>query len=85
MAAFDVDLRALGAPPELRAYLPTQECGNLAPSGVPAAVPGLALVALRALRDEELLLNYRLNPNAPSGLPSWYTPVDAEEDARRWS
>lgn len=46
---------------------------------------GVVFVALRDLRDEELYLNYRLNPNAPSGLPSWYHPVDAEEDARRWA
>jgi hypothetical protein len=46
---------------------------------------GVVFVALRDLKDEELFLNYRLNPNAPSGLPSWYCPVDAEEDARRWA
>jgi len=29
-----------------------------------------------------LYLNYRLNPH--HGYPSWYTPVNPEEDARRW-
>ena len=49
------------------------------------AVPGVALVALRDLEDEELFLNYRLNPNAPGGLPSWYSSVDPDEDERRWA
>lgn len=47
------------------------------------SVSGLALVAVREVKDEELLLNYRLNPNLPS-LPDWYSPVDADEDRRRW-
>ena len=36
----------------------------------------------RAICDEELYLNYRLNPR--NGYPDWYTPVDREEDMRRW-
>jgi hypothetical protein len=47
--------------------------------------PCVALVALRDIDNEELFLNYRLNPNAPGGLPDWYSSVDLEEDARRWS
>ena len=43
---------------------------------------GLAFIAAREVRDEELYLNYRLNPR--NGYPSWYSPVDREEDARRW-
>ncbi|KAM7261897.1 hypothetical protein ACFE04_020974 [Oxalis oulophora] len=43
----------------------------------------LVLVATRALLNEEVLLNYRLS-NAKRR-PSWYTPVDEEEDKRRWS
>jgi hypothetical protein len=49
------------------------------------AAPCVVLVALRNLENEELFLNYRLNPNAPGGLPDWYAPVDREEDARRWA
>jgi hypothetical protein len=46
---------------------------------------GLALVALRRIpAGEELLQAYRLNPAAPAK-PAWYTPVDSEEDARRWA
>lgn len=43
----------------------------------------LVLVATRPLCDEEVLLNYRLSNSKRR--PSWYTPVDEEEDRRRWS
>lgn len=43
----------------------------------------LVLVATRELCDEELLLNYRLSNLKRR--PEWYTPVDEEEDKRRWS
>ena len=43
----------------------------------------LVLVATRDLSNEEVLLNYRLS-NAKKR-PAWYTPVDEEEDRRRWS
>ncbi|KAI4373143.1 hypothetical protein MLD38_011302 [Melastoma candidum] len=43
----------------------------------------MVLVATRALCDEELLLNYRLSNSKRR--PAWYTPVDEEEDRRRWS
>ena len=51
------------------------------PEGGPV-LRGLAFIAAREVRDEELYLNYRLNPR--NGYPSWYSPVDREEDARRW-
>ncbi|KAG1676909.1 hypothetical protein FOA52_014785 [Chlamydomonas sp. UWO 241] len=57
---------------------------ELVPGGAASTVRGLALVATRTLHDgEELLQNYRLNPRGPQ--PSWYTPVDPDEDARRWA
>ena len=43
---------------------------------------GLAFVATRQLQNEEVLLNYRLNPQVQK--PSWYAPLDVEEDTRRW-
>ncbi|KAJ8539530.1 hypothetical protein K7X08_013782 [Anisodus acutangulus] len=43
----------------------------------------LVLVATRAISNEEVLLNYRLSNSKRR--PSWYTPVDEEEDRRRWS
>lgn len=43
----------------------------------------LVLVATRALCNEELLLNYRLSNSKRR--PAWYSPVDEEEDRRRWS
>ena len=46
-------------------------------------VRSIVLVALSDIRDEELLLNYRLNPALEA--PAWYAQVDSEEDERRWS
>lgn len=46
-------------------------------------LPIIVFVALRNLLNEEILLNYRLSPHVSR--PSWYTPIDAEEDWRRWS
>ncbi|KAL2939070.1 SET domain-containing protein 9 [Bienertia sinuspersici] len=42
----------------------------------------LVLVATRAINNEEILLNYRLSNTKRR--PSWYAPVDEEEDRRRW-
>ena len=42
----------------------------------------LLLVATRKVADEELLLNYRLSN--VKRRPSWYFPVDEEEDRKRW-
>ncbi|KAL9241350.1 hypothetical protein vseg_015472 [Gypsophila vaccaria] len=42
----------------------------------------LLLVATRAICNEEILLNYRLSNSKRR--PSWYSPVDEEEDRRRW-
>ncbi|KAL8153814.1 hypothetical protein V2J09_011574 [Rumex salicifolius] len=42
----------------------------------------LVLIATRALSNEEILLNYRLSNSKRR--PEWYTPVDEEEDRRRW-
>ncbi|KAL1553641.1 hypothetical protein AAHA92_14291 [Salvia divinorum] len=55
-------------------------------SGPVADVPvikSLVLVATRAISNEEILLNYRLSNSKRR--PSWYTPVDEDEDRRRWS
>ena len=46
-------------------------------------IQGLAFVATKQIRDEEVLLNYRLS--TPMGRPDWYTPVNEEEDKRRWA
>ncbi|KAJ7560918.1 hypothetical protein O6H91_03G006100 [Diphasiastrum complanatum] len=43
----------------------------------------LVLVATREIKDEEILLNYRLSNQKKR--PSWYHAVDEEEDKRRWS
>ena len=48
----------------------------------------LLLVASRDIKDEELLLNYRLSPGAAT--PDWYhtnddVPIDPVEAKRRWA
>ncbi|XP_072956101.1 uncharacterized protein [Typha angustifolia] len=57
--------------------------GSHGKQGGAPVVRTLALVATRALRDEEVFLNYRLSNSKRR--PEWYTPVDEEEDRRRWS
>jgi hypothetical protein len=44
----------------------------------------MVVIAKRDLKDEELFVNYRLNPNLGT-LPPWYRTIDAEEDMRRWA
>ena len=50
-----------------------------------SSVSGIAFVALRDIEDEEIYVNYRLNPSVFGGLPKWYEPVDEHEDQRRWT
>lgn len=45
-------------------------------------VQTLVLVATREVEDEELMLNYRLSSYIHQ--PSWYHPVNVEEEKRRW-
>ncbi|CAI0443994.1 unnamed protein product [Linum tenue] len=86
---------------EMRTYVPNVSFGNAdqvsmrrfgsfwwrtgsreGSSDVPI-MKALVLVATRAICDEEVLLNYRLSNSKRR--PTWYTPVDEEEDRRRWS
>lgn len=46
-------------------------------------VKTLLLVTTEDVSDQEIFLNYRLSNSKK--LPAWYTPVDVEEDRRRWS
>lgn len=46
-------------------------------------IKSLVLVATQGISNEEIFLNYRLSNLKRR--PSWYTPVDEEEDRRRWS
>ena len=76
-----------GGEPWLPAYIP-----NIMYQDLKAAISqnaeqsklikGLALVAVQPINDEEIYLNYRLNPQVQK--PAWYAAVDAEEDKRRW-
>ena len=65
----------------VRASLADMASSENSSTGV--ALRGLALVAMRELREEELYLDYRLNPLKK--YPAWYTPVDEEESRRRWN
>ena len=79
----------VGEEPWTSAYMPnvmyeedtsSQQQGQKQQQGL--AMKGIVFVATRQLQDEELLLNYRLNPQVQK--PAWYTAVDVEEDKRRW-
>lgn len=72
----------------MRALVPNIEVGsdgNIAEgtAGSKGSVPGLAFVACRPLKDEELLLNYRLSTHVQR--PAWYKAIDDDEDSRRWA
>eukprot|EP00250_Pteridium_aquilinum_P029942 c40373_g1_i1 orf=252-1442(-) len=47
-----------------------------------AVVRTLVLVSTREVCNEELFLNYRLSNHKK--WPTWYHPIDSEEDKRRW-
>jgi len=65
----------------MRSSLADMASAESSGSGVP--LRGLALVALRELNDEELFLDFRLNPRKKC--PAWYSPVNEEENLRRWN
>ncbi|GAB2275291.1 hypothetical protein Dimus_010051 [Dionaea muscipula] len=56
--------------------------GGSAPEIISPVLRTLVLVATRAICNEEIFLNYRLSNSKRR--PKWYTPVDEEEDKRRW-
>ncbi|KAL6634798.1 hypothetical protein ACP70R_027469 [Stipagrostis hirtigluma subsp. patula] len=62
-------------------YFKSGGSGNQA--GDSPVLKTLVLVSTRSICDEELFLNYRYSNSKRR--PEWYTPVDEEEDKRRWS
>lgn len=79
-----------GFPKELRPYIPNSYTRPRSLLGSPdqsALMQSVVLLTTTDVEDgEELLLNYRLNPkHGKESLPSWYVPVDVEEDSRRWA
>eukprot|EP00210_Caulerpa_lentillifera_P006056 g5788.t1 len=79
LAPFDVTTSI-----QTRPYIPNIKCcGDYAILEQTEKVSGLVLVAARVLKNEELFVNYRLNPHMIR--PKWYTPVDEKEDLMRWS
>lgn len=75
-----------GAEAWLSAYMPNVMYQDITIAAEAIAKPqqakGLAFVAVQPMQDQEIFLNYRLNPQVQK--PAWYTPVDVEEDKRRW-
>jgi hypothetical protein len=75
-------------PAELREHIPNRYrqqptfMGGKIDSTV--AMESMVLVATRELHDEEVFMNYRLSAASSNALPDWYSPVNAEEDVRRW-
>jgi len=57
--------------------------GSAKQTGESPVLKTLVLVSTRSVCDEELFLNYRYS--STKARPEWYTPVDEEEDKRRWS
>ncbi|EDO39115.1 predicted protein [Nematostella vectensis] len=49
----------------------------------PAVLRSVVYVTTNHVHNQELFVNYRLNPAIK--LPEWYTPVDRKEDLRRWN
>ncbi|CAL5422137.1 unnamed protein product [Camellia sinensis] len=70
---------------DMRTYIPNIKFGSREEAKMKnvLVLKALVLVATRPLCDEEVLLNYRLSNSKQQ--QSWYTPVDEEEDSRRWS
>jgi hypothetical protein len=78
-------------PSHLCRYIPNQfatppsRMGKIA-LGIGTIMPGVVFVSTRHLRDgDELLLDYRLNPDSSTPLPPWYTPYDTAESRTRWA
>ncbi|KAG0588957.1 hypothetical protein M758_2G234900 [Ceratodon purpureus] len=67
--------------PEDSRRLSTVEMAEQPSTGI-SDVHTLVLVATREVHDEELYLNYRLSSYIQQ--PSWYHPVNVEEEKRRW-
>ncbi|KAK9838450.1 hypothetical protein WJX81_000079 [Elliptochloris bilobata] len=71
-------------PDVMDAWAETMRSAGMGDNDFGAPVPSLALVALREVADEEVLLDYRLSPGL-SSRPGWYFPVNTEEEDRRWA
>ena len=71
-------------PEHLRRWIPNEyaQAPSWLTRDAAVLVPGVVLVATRAVENEELFMNFRLHPQLAH--PRWYHPVDIEEDKRRW-
>lgn len=78
-------------PPHLRDYIPNTwgadvGVGQQLYGGLEQGIwaKGMALIALRPLWDEELFVDWALNPFSQKQLPPWYTPLDDAANRRLW-
>lgn len=76
---FRVNRHNAGMLERLAAYL-SEDAGD-----APGRIPGLLMVATRVVENEELFLNYRLNPTSEQALPQWYWDPDPDASRRRWA
>jgi hypothetical protein len=79
-----------GIPMDLQRFIPNQYAKppgfiNRMAIGPMTIIPGVAFLATRHLETgDELLMDYRLNPDAVE-LPGWYQQFNAEEARSRWT
>lgn len=79
-----------GFPAVLRRFIPNSfakhpSLMNKLVLGPFTLMPGVAFLSTRHLQSgDELLMDYRLNPDSKT-LPDWYQPYDAEEARNRWA
>jgi hypothetical protein len=77
-------------PPHLRPYIPNawgaklsggQALHGAMESGIIAK--SIVLVTTRQVFQEEIFVDYRLDPTQPT--PSWYVPINPDVDRRTWA
>lgn len=71
-------------PEEFKQYIPNEyfKPPNVLWARDDVTMFGMVCVARRRIKDEELFINYRLNPANP--YPDWYAQPDPNEATRRW-
>eukprot|EP00466_Bigelowiella_natans_P000570 jgi/Bigna1/84977/estExt_fgenesh1_pg.C_10522 len=68
----------------LRPYIPTKLISsNFIGFGHRELASTIVYIATRDIEDEEIFVDYRLNPSLP--YPEWYLPIDEEAARKRWT
>lgn len=84
MTRASLNLLAKYRPEEFKQYIPNEyfKPPNVLWARDDVTMFGMVCVARRRIKDEELFINYRLNPANP--YPDWYAQPDPNEATRRW-